>query len=548
MYDRITNTLHKRGLQWGLALFLIAVHFGLALSSARIKGPTADEYSYIASSYFYVNHWDFRLDRTHPPLLRLLIGLPLQGMDIDIPETDPDTWDSAESYRLAYPIGWEMLLRGGNDGHAILLAARLPILLLSCGLAGLLFLWAKSLYGSRGGFITLLFYCFSPTMLAHARLATMDAGLCFFFMLALFLLYRYRQAPSFSRLVLAGIGLGLALTAKVTALILLPVAVMAVVWKKRSHRNIAGKDIVIHGLKNSMVLLGIVFITLLAVYGYPLRPFYYGDTLANVFLKSLHTGISQANVAGMPHLHHAFYLMGHYSTQGWPYYFLVAFLVKTPLAVLLGLLLALGFRQIRWLGTNDGLLLASGSLLLLASMFNHVNIGIRHILPLYPVLFLYLGRLALLKPKGLQAVVVVLLGWFVLASAYIHPDYLAYFNEAAGGPRNGHTYLDDSNLDWGQDLPRLNDVQRHDPHEPLYIATNWMTNPAIYGIEATLLREDQIQNPPPGLVAVGKHWAIRNRINRYSSNYFDWLEKYPVIAEVGHSIWVFRIDPKPATQ
>ncbi|MBZ0254967.1 hypothetical protein K8I31_02830, partial [bacterium] len=78
--------------------------------------------------------------------------------------------------------------------------------------------------------------------------------------------------------------------------------------------------------------------------------------------------------------------------------------------------------------------------------------------------------------------------------------------------------------------------------EPFYIATNWMFDPAAYGFEAQRLLDEQIANPPKGVIAVGKHWAVRHRISRRSPAYFDWLDKYQPIGEVGGSIWLFYFE------
>ncbi|HQH71863.1 MAG TPA: hypothetical protein PK360_07270, partial [bacterium] len=126
---------------------------------------------------------------------------------------------------------------------------------------------------------------------------------------------------------------------------------------------------------------------------------------------------------------------------------------------------------------------------------------------------------------------------------WIYPDYLAYFNEAAGGPSQGHRYLDDSNLDWGQDFARLAAIQAAYPDEPLFIASEWYIRPEAFGLKGRLLREEEIASPPPGIVAVSKHYAVRHRIFPRSPYYFNWLDKYKPVADVGHSIWIFHFPP-----
>lgn len=524
---------------WTAASILIAVHFALAFHAVRLKSPTADEYSYIATGYLYAKTGDFRLDRTHPPLLRLLIGLPLQTMDVWLPPLRKELWDGPDGYTLGYALGWEMLLRGHNDWRALLTRARLPILLLSCGLGLLIAVWGRRLYGSAGGLTALFLYAFSPNMLAHAGLATMDAGSAFFIAAFLFVLYLWLENPTTPRLAAAGALLGLALTAKVTAVLAIPAAAFALV---RAHfdpdtRNIAAVPFA----RDAAAFAASAGAALLLVYGWPINPVYYGDTLRNVLLKSAASGAGGEDIPGMPHRNHAFYLFGNYSTQGWWWYYPAAMAVKTPLAVFGVLILILAAGTRRWLGRADFLIVGTAALILAAAAFNRVNIGLRHILPLYPLLFLYLGRAVhARRPSMRYWILFPLLVWHFSASLWIHPDHLAYFNEAAGGPASAHKWLDDSNIDWGQDLGRLDETHDRFPDRPLYLATNWMNNPEIYGYEAIPLDEAQIADPPEGIVAVGLHWAIRHRITPRSPAYFDWFEKYRPVGRVGRSIWLYE--------
>lgn len=531
---------------------LLALHLGLMLHSASVKSPTVDEYTYIATGYIYVQTGDFRLDRTHPPLLRLLMGLPLQFLDIEMPPLQRERWDEPAAAELGYEIGWQMLLGGANDWRVILFWARLPIMLLSVALGGLIFLWARRLYGDAGGLFALLLYALCPNMLAHGRLATLDLGTAFFFVLTLFALDAWMRNRTRTRLLLAGLALGAALAAKAIALLLVPVGLAAVAYARRQGSPRSLRVDWPSTLRDAALLLGGAAIALCVVYGFPLKPMYYWDTLVNVVVKSLHGGAGGEPIPGMPHRSHAFYLLGRYSVDGFPHYYSVALAVKTPLAVFAALALALS-RKPRWLGVTDALILGALALLLIASAFNRVNIGLRHILPVLPLLYIYLGRAALSGVGQTPSAVAlscdphppsqsppkfwgrgfrprpVLVGLIALGHLYacasIHPDYLAYFNELAGGPRGGHRVLDDSNIDWGQDLGRLAELQARYPNEPLYVATDKMFVPEAFGVRAQRLTLEQIAKPPRGVVAVGKHWALRQRVRRHTPHYFDWLER-----------------------
>ncbi len=535
---------NKQWFKWILIVSFVLAHLVLGLTSAWQKSPTTDEYTYIASGYLYYQEgWDLRLDRTHPPLVRMFIGAPLAFYKPWMPPLQKEKWDTRQSYTLGYQIGWEMLLRGKNEVKPLLFWARLPILLLSCGMALVIFFWAHALYGVWGGLLSLCFYCFSPNLIAHARLATVDLGLCFFFLTTLYFYYRYEKSNKRRDVWLTGIFMGFAFAAKVTALLILPIIVISFLWKRICLPNHNFKTNWNKAFIDLALIIGCSILVLCMVYGYPIRPFYYGDTLANVFYKSFHTGQGDLDIPGMPHLNHAFYLFGNYSTEGWPYYYLAAILVKTPLPYFFALLVILIFSRQRWMGWPDMIIISVILLYMGAATFNRVNIGLRHILPVYPLLFVYLGRLALMKPHRIFRVLTILtVCWLIGVNGMIYPDYLAFFNAACGGPNQGQYYLDDSNIDWGQDLGRLKQIKDEYPDQPLYVATNWMFNAEVFGFKAQRFQADQIASPPNGIVAVGKHWAIRQRIHQRSPHYFDWFEKYTPITNVGHSIVVYRIE------
>jgi hypothetical protein len=162
------------------------------------------------------------------------------------------------------------------------------------------------------------------------------------------------------------------------------------------------------------------------------------------------------------------FLLGETSLTGWPWYFPIAFLVKTPLPLLVLLGLALvTLRRHRGETTSELFLLIPPAVYTLMVLARHFNIGHRHILPVYPFLFILAGRCATLawgppaqsmasrERTWLRILVAALFLWHAGGTLRVHPHHLAFFNELAGGPAGGYRVLADSNLDWGQDLKNL---------------------------------------------------------------------------------------------
>jgi hypothetical protein len=149
------------------------------------------------------------------------------------------------------------------------------------------------------------------------------------------------------------------------------------------------------------------------------------------------------------------YLMGELSTTGWRHYFLVALAVKETIPCLL--LIAASFIAFRWKhgGREELLLLLPPLLFFVCFSLGRAQIGIRYVLPAFPFLFVFASSLARLPGRRRRAIIGVLLAAHALAAVRACPDFIAYFNELAGGPEKGYRWLADSNLDWGQNRTRM---------------------------------------------------------------------------------------------
>jgi 4-amino-4-deoxy-L-arabinose transferase-like glycosyltransferase len=330
--------------------------------------------------------------------------------------------------------------------------------------------------------------------MAHGRYVTTDFPVTVFFFLACVLWVEYLEQASVRRLLAAAAAIGLALIAKFSAVLLIPALAIlyAACWIRRPKEFPVRRAALAAGAVTATVVLMVVVVywpetvrcwrtkvpqlSTVVARGNPTGEalFYLGRWLhlpAHAYLFGLNA-VADHNAGG-----HASYLMGMRSDTGWWYYFPVVFAVKSTMAALGAavLLLCAGLWQAwrrEWisptcisptwispLGISPMTLgLALPPLLYFAfSMTSGINIGMRHILPVYP--FLYVGAAAWLATRANRR-----RGVYVLAAlaalqigecARITPDYLAFFNELAGGPGRGPEYLVDSNIDWGQDLKKL---------------------------------------------------------------------------------------------
>ncbi len=201
---------------------------------------------------------------------------------------------------------------------------------------------------------------------------------------------------------------------------------------------------------------------------------------------------------------------GHYSINGWWWFFPFCFLIKTPVPMF-ALLGATAWVLLR--RRKKGVVYQSSPLILFIAVYfafamaSGMSIGHRHLLPIYPALFILAGAAALVKKQ--QIIVLPCLGFFIFGSVYAWPHYLSYFNAASGASKKGYTRLVDSSLDWGQDLPALSAwLKDHSGNnQTVYLSYFGTASPEYFGIQARPLPPNPSLNPglaplEPGLYCI----------------------------------------------
>ncbi|MBU1487894.1 glycosyltransferase family 39 protein [bacterium] len=508
----------------------------LGIGSARQKSATYDELPHLGHGYFYLKTGKLR---TATPVANILAALPLffldvrcpiMSSDVSLPETEFEKW--------GYYFGDRLIYSSNYDADRILLLGRFIILLLSCLGAFFLFKWAKEMYGPKSGILALFLYTFSPNILAHSRLVTHDLAVTVFVLIALYWFWNLKNSPTVGNLVLAGLSLGLALSSKHTAIILLPSYLFLwVSFFLFSKGEFPPKGITLK--KGCLSLLVLLFIALLIVF------LFHGLSLACVkkYLMGFFGLASQAQGRSS-------FLMGE-NGMGWYHYFLVAFLIKTPIPTLILLILSLiFFKKVRKNLGDELILIIPIVILFTVASYSRFNIGLRHILPIYPLLFILVSKTANLKFKGSWALILILCGWYLFSSLRIYPHYLAYFNELVGGPENGYKYLVDSNLDWGQDLKRLKTYMDKERIKEIYLAYFGVANREYHGIKYQYLpgtgfglrQKHILSSSSRELLAVSASVLWNLCGHSPIKKPYAWLHQgYKPIAKIGYSIFIYDL-------
>jgi len=526
-------------------LLLLALLVAQVVAAIRTTSATDDEPYCIVSGLTALRTGDYRFNTDHPPLMSMLLGAAahLAGA---APLPRNSDWDRGLRMRYSYFYLWH----GPNAARALVLieAARLPVLALSFALALLVFFWARRLYGATAALLSLALYCTEPNLLAHSSVAALDLGLAAAFCLTIYAWWRYLDTGSPFALLLTGISFGAAAAIKLPGLLLLLVLplLFAVGRKQGSRLTVASLG------RPLAAVLGLALLTLWAVYRFSSAPVSASPGALSLPLGSYLQSISfQLNHQQSGH---PAYLFGMVSDTGWWFYYPVAFLVKTslPLLLLLGLALSKGY----W--SRDELFLALPAALFLAvAMLQGLDLGIRYLLPIYPLLIILVGRTLTREwpaswRRWPKAAVVVLALWAAAEAARYAPHYLSYFNGLAGGPRGGGRVLVDSNLDWGQDLPSLAAWQRAHPEAaPLSFAYFGPADVSRYGVRCQRLPDLGPSDPPhppewyqtesgprTGWIAISENCLA------LLPNY-AWLKSYQPVARPAPSLRVYRITALP---
>ncbi|MCE9606498.1 MAG: hypothetical protein K8U03_16520 [Planctomycetia bacterium] len=526
---------------WSGVAGLIVLHLVLANGAAWNKCATFDEGSHIANAYSIAATGDYRMFPVAIAQQRWMT-LPLVLQGVPAPATDQATWWYSDNWGYARQLLYEM----GNDGTSILRWTRWMTSLLSAALALIVFCWSRKLFGTAGGFVSLLLYVLNPVTLSNGALATLDMSAALAFTGAMGTLWRVLQRLTYGRLALSSLVWGLAFCAKFSALLLIPMGLVLVAARIADGRpwdvqlgkpRVVTTRLRIFALSGLVMLAHIVgvWLTIWALFGFQFQTFRdYPNDLKQIYTGTFEQVAEQAvrytgllNFARSYHLFpegylycfaetmrttvgRASYLDGWFGIFGFRSFFPLAFFYKTPLAVfglfLLGVAAhaARRLHQMRVEKRRAGSLLWEGAYATLplvvlivvyggVSIFSGINIGIRHILPIFAPLFILSGlagewitagarRFAgqrnsplaqaaatdveVAPPAGwpscpdgflraMYGAVFAMLGVLVLETVAVFPNYLSYFNVASGGTQNGYKHLVDSSLDWGQDLPAL---------------------------------------------------------------------------------------------
>jgi hypothetical protein len=513
-------------------------------STHRVFSAVLDEPTHIAAGFDYVALGSTLFDRPHPPLARIAAAWPLRHFP------PPRSHDMVGR-------GSELLETADHYEHNLAQARRGNLAFLALALI-ITWWWAARTFTPWTATIAVGLLASMPPILGHAGVATTDLSVVATLPLALLAFERWLERPGFLRSLTFAVALSLGLLSKFSFIPFFPVCALVLI----SARFVAGRAILpsptapaggapaaalaISLLKVSAMVLLLVW----AVYRFDVgvivsdpnssmarafadRWIGWFDLKVPVPAPDFWNGMQRVKFHN--EVGHLSYLFGRYSLRGFWYYFPVVFFYKTPIPFLLlavwGAYAAIRVRQ--------GLeLVAMPFALMLVVMPSAINIGVRHILPLYPPLCIIAAFGAVATWQSRNAVArggaVLLVLWLIVGTGMAHPNYIAWFNEAAG--KHPETIAADSNLDWGQDvLPLCNYARHHGIDNVAFLCVSTIDT-ARHGLHAHPL---QPFNLTTGWIAVSETALVLDDDARKGA--YRWLDRYQPVVRIGGTIRLYHV-------
>jgi 4-amino-4-deoxy-L-arabinose transferase-like glycosyltransferase len=478
--------------------FVLAVAAVCAITAIRIAvtqhlfSPTWDEPLHVASGHEYLSTGNYTNDRSHPPLARIAFAFPLRHAAL----TGSDGLDR---------VG-QLYQSAGDYMRGVTLSRRGNLLFVILAIAGVA-LWAVQLLGRTAAAIAAAIFALLPPVLAHGGLATTDMAGTAGFALAMAAFQWWLGTPTWPRTALLALAVGFGLVTKFSFPLFFAIgAVTLMVMAKRWP-----------------IVKGIVaFIGALAVVD---CVYFFGKL--PLFFKGFRDLLDH-NFRG-----HDAYFLGNVTGAGWLHYFPVLLAVKTPLPALL-LAIAGGWIAVKSKRHRELVIIAA--LLLGSAMLSSLNLGVRHILPMYVPLSM-LAALAIITWWGSRArwPIAALCAWLLVNSLLGHPDYLPWANALAG--RHPERVALDSNFDWGQDVLRLRHEVRRRGITALHAALWGTTDLRRIGLPP--VQPINAQRGGPGWYAISESIVIPAQVRDRAA--YRWLTDNRDFIRVGQSIRLYQV-------
>jgi hypothetical protein len=576
-----------------LAVLSIVV-FVLGASSIRDKSVTVDEPNYVGVGYYLLKTHNFLIEpiTTHPPLSYYINSIPLYilYMGNALPEKERFlSLDGNEKYYVeiynetsrdcfycyAEKYGYNFIYGKEYQRYNLFFYSRCSMLLLLILCIIYLFRALKEFYGFETACIVTTIFALNPNILAHASLATTDIAPVCFNMVSFYYFLKFMRSKTNSNGMKTGISLGLALLSKASSLYL--VLVYAVIICVDSLKSISTRTLNLskrHYWDRAKTYTLLILSTLMVLdTGYlfqgvpsdffiryePGNFLHYTSKVYEI-LRGIPMPIPDTYILMVEatdvhiELGHANYFEGMSNKNFGMVYWIQTFLLKNPEGTLLLLLIGAAYYAVKLIfkkkvypKTSATQYYTAVNILVFTLLLTRVDIliGIRLILPLFPMVFLLLGEPVkfLLAGRFGRIIVYLLFIASLIPTVAYFPNYISYFNQIIGGPENGYKYFSGSSIDWGQDLSGVKGYMDKNNISTIKLAYFGSGKVEEYGINYTPLPNNfdsmvQQCGPTTGMLAISVTSLSGQLVNPHC---YDWLKNFKPIDNIGYSILIYNI-------
>ncbi|MDO8496274.1 MAG: phospholipid carrier-dependent glycosyltransferase [bacterium] len=590
----------KKGIIDILAVIIVVTALGLAITSVWNDAPIVDEIPHIGAGYSYIAKGDHRLNPEHPPLAKDLAGISLKLYGIkDRAAFDDKSWQT--DLNGQWEFGRKLIFNSGNDAIWVTRFAKLPILIFFIISAIIIFIWTRQIASYFAALMALFLFAFSPTVLAHARFVTTDVPALFGVLLSSYFFVHYLKNQNRKNLILAGIALGIAELTKFSLFLLIPfflgLALIYAFLNSPKSKFFNSLSLICNSIL--IIAIGYIFVvwpvyyfhtwnypaelqqsqttTLLQSYGN--RNF--ADPVIYLSGKPVVRALAEYGLGLLMVTQRAVggnttYFLGEVSKESWPHYFPIVYFLKEPLPFwgMIMIVMLIGAARFKFYNLKSQMRhcidwsknhFAELTMLLwifgywYTSIRANLNIGVRHLMPVYGFTFILLAGALVKIASSLDRkklftfyfLLFTLMGWYLYENISVYPYYLTYFNQVAGGPSGGYRYVVDSNLDWGQDLKRLADWVKEKDIKKISLdyfgwsdQTYYIKDGLVWIRAGQYINADNFlkDNPEGGYIAVSASFFMGSREKPETS--YAWLDDYKPITIIGNSIFVWYISPR----
>ena len=493
-----------------LVIALLLVQGALVAALVRRESLTFDEGNHMFAGYMMWKTADYGLNPEHPPLVKFLATVPLLREQMWVPPLQ-----GRDFKKEAYLDGRDWLARNDGASQRLVFRMRMAAGLLAWGLALVVFFAAREWFGTGAALVALALLVFDPNVMAHSALVTTDAGVSLFFLASIYAFYRYVSRPTLARLIAVGGVAGSLAATKHSGILVIPMMLPVVLYEVfradrgtrwRQALRLCGASAAIvaiavailwafYGFRYAARPAGLALSTPLTAYVGPLNHF---DAAVVLFFARHHL-LPESYLMGLVDVKrmaqwYPTFIFGKVHAHGVWYYFPAVILIKTTMGLLLLCGLAIYAAVTGRIGRMRELVyvLAPPLVYLLIAMASGIDIGARHILPLYAMAFIFAaaGIAALARESRRWALVgAALVAAHIAGSLMTYPHQMAFANLAWGGEKNTHNLLSDANADWAQELYQVKAWQDRHPAEECWFAyfARPEIDPATYGIRCHAL-------------------------------------------------------------